>query len=88
MYFCCDVDESDLKIKASVRPSNGFHKKCSLISENEVLFQKWLCYISCIIQIEVSTTILRDIILLRVFSLIGTLCFLEKTINVPTLKKP
>ena len=43
VLFCCDVGESDLKLKARCLSSNVLYKKYSLTSVNEAIYQKWLC---------------------------------------------
>ena len=40
VLFCCDVDESELELKARCVPPRRLYKKCNLRSENEVIYEK------------------------------------------------
>ena len=71
MLYCCDVGASGFKVKLSVRSINGSHKKLSLISENEVLSQKWLCILHLVKRYEkrcyVTKKAIRRLDLVRLF---------------------
>ena len=45
VLFCCDVGVSDRVLKSVGSPQWGLSKKCNVISENEVLYQKFMCVV-------------------------------------------
>ena len=44
---CCNVGENEFYTKAGCHPLSGSYKKCHILSENDVLYEKVLCVIVC-----------------------------------------
>ena len=45
VLFCCDVGESGFELKAGYEPTEVFYRKCQFLSGNEVIVQKYKCFI-------------------------------------------